>query len=322
MPNTLTRQQLIDAITAAIYTNTSGAITGNVLRDAVIAVVDNAQLAAEMDDYVTGPGLTAALTAALTDYVRTENLPAPIDVAAVIASARTGMVTDQQLADGLATKTTDSTLAAVAKTGSYNDLFDKPSIPASGGGGIPEAPNNANAYGRKGGAWVVIPPPADTSGFALQTALDSATARIGTLEGRAPGIGDAPNDGKSYLRRNLAWMQAPAAGASINDSTTAASTTWSSSKIAAQVQAAVAGVLDGSPAAMDTLKELATALGNDANFATTTATALGNRVRYDAAQTIPAPAQAVARGNIGAVGADAIGNPDTDFAAIFTSGLL
>lgn len=44
------------------------------------------------------------------------------------------------------------------------------------------------------------------------------------------------------------------------------------------VATAVANVVNSSPAALDTLNELATALGNDPNFASSTATALGNRV--------------------------------------------
>jgi methylphosphotriester-DNA--protein-cysteine methyltransferase len=44
---------------------------------------------------------------------------------------------------------------------------------------------------------------------------------------------------------------------------------------------AVAAVIDSAPAALDTLNELAAALGDDANFSTTTATALGNRLRVD-----------------------------------------
>jgi hypothetical protein len=43
------------------------------------------------------------------------------------------------------------------------------------------------------------------------------------------------------------------------------------------VDAAVAALVDGSPAALDTLNELAAALGDDANFAATITTALGNR---------------------------------------------
>lgn len=44
------------------------------------------------------------------------------------------------------------------------------------------------------------------------------------------------------------------------------------------VATAVANVVNTAPAALDTLNELATALGNDPNFAASTATALGNRV--------------------------------------------
>lgn len=45
------------------------------------------------------------------------------------------------------------------------------------------------------------------------------------------------------------------------------------------VDAAVASLVNGSPAALDTLKELATALGNDANFATTVTNALAARLQ-------------------------------------------
>jgi hypothetical protein len=47
--------------------------------------------------------------------------------------------------------------------------------------------------------------------------------------------------------------------------------------------AAVASLVDSSPTTLDTLNELAAALGDDPNFATTTATALGNRLRVDTA---------------------------------------
>ena len=43
------------------------------------------------------------------------------------------------------------------------------------------------------------------------------------------------------------------------------------------VDTQIANLVDTAPAALDTLKELATALGNDANFATTIATTLGNK---------------------------------------------
>ena len=45
----------------------------------------------------------------------------------------------------------------------------------------------------------------------------------------------------------------------------------------ANVATAVAGIVDSAPGTLDTLNELAAALGDDANFATTTATAIGNK---------------------------------------------
>jgi hypothetical protein len=66
------------------------------------------------------------------------------------------------------------------------------------------------------------------------------------------------------------------------------------------VDTQVAGVVDSAPAALDTLNELAAALGDDANFSTTTSTALGNRLRVDtAAQGLTGTQQANAITNLG-----------------------
>lgn len=55
----------------------------------------------------------------------------------------------------------------------------------------------------------------------------------------------------------------------ISDSTTATTTTWSSTKITSAIDAAVTALVDGAPGVLDTLNELAAALGDDADFATT-----------------------------------------------------
>jgi hypothetical protein len=56
----------------------------------------------------------------------------------------------------------------------------------------------------------------------------------------------------------------------------------------------------GAPGLLDTLDELAAALGDDANFATTTATSLGNRLRIDtAAQGLTSTQQGYGRTNLG-----------------------
>ena len=52
------------------------------------------------------------------------------------------------------------------------------------------------------------------------------------------------------------------------------------------VDTEITNLIDGSPTALDTLNELAAALGDDANFSTTITTALGNRLRFDASQSL------------------------------------
>nr|WP_278500410.1 hypothetical protein [Brucella intermedia] len=84
-------------------------------------------------------------------------------------------------------------------------------------------------------------------------------------------------------------------GYGITDGMTAA-------EIAAAIKAAIDGVVNGSGAALDTLKELADALGNDPQFATTVSNALGVRVRVDAAQSFSLVQKAQGRGNLDALG--------------------
>ena len=123
-----------------------------------------------------------------------------------------------------------------------------------------------------------------------------------------------------------------AAGAQINDAAGNGNTTetWSADKIFDTIEAAKTAVkndlVNGAATALDTLAELATALGNDPNFATTLATNLAARVRFDAAQTLTAPQKAQALANIGgAAAADlstliaGVGNTDQDFAADYTT---
>lgn len=52
------------------------------------------------------------------------------------------------------------------------------------------------------------------------------------------------------------------------------------------VDTEITNLIASAPSALDTLNELATALGNDANFSTTITTALGNRLRFDASQSL------------------------------------
>lgn len=97
----------------------------------------------------------------------------------------------------------------------------------------------------------------------------------------------------------------------------ATTVTWSANKIYDTIEAAKSAIknelIDGSAAALDTLKELAAALNNDPNFATTIATELGNRVRFDVAQTLTTAQKLQACTNIG------VGDPERDLAAAYAT---
>lgn len=77
-------------------------------------------------------------------------------------------------------------------------------------------------------------------------------------------------------------------------------TALSSKATPADISAAINALVAAAPGALDTLNELATALGNDPDFAATVSAALGNRVRADAAQAFTAAQKGQARANIGA----------------------
>lgn len=118
-------------------------------------------------------------------------------------------------------------------------------------------------------------------------------------------------------------------GATINDTTPSTTTVYSSTKTEAVVSSAVNAVLDGAPAALDTLNELAAAINDDASFAATTTAALGNRVRVDTAtQGLTTAQQGNARTNIAAASTTELSTLRTDmgdhtanFVTTFEAGL-
>lgn len=102
----------------------------------------------------------------------------------------------------------------------------------------------------------------------------------GVSVGGNAGTASAAQSG-STLESTLAAkapLNSPALTGTPTVPTAGAGTATTQAASTAFVATAVANVVNSSPAALDTLNELATALGNDPNFATSTATALGNRV--------------------------------------------
>ena len=95
---------------------------------------------------------------------------------------------------------------------------------------------------------------------------------------------DTVSEGSSNLYFTNARADARISNAIVDEDNMASNSATqvpSQQSVKAYVDAEVAGVVDSAPSALNTLNELAAALGDDANFATTTSTALGNRLRID-----------------------------------------
>ena len=169
--------------------------------------------------------------------------------------------------------------------------------------------------------------------MSLVTRIQDLATRVATecksirtlVNGNAADLSSLTTTAKGNLVAALnelkAAVDASGAGVAINDATTSLTATWSSTKISGEITGALNALTSGAPTALDTLDELAAALGDDANFASTITTALGNRVRVDAAQGLTTPQQTQARSNIGAQEAALIGDPDTNYVTTFNTGL-
>ena len=86
----------------------------------------------------------------------------------------------------------------------------------------------------------------------------------------------------------------------IDDSTLTLTTTWSSSKIKSSIDAAVAALVDGSPEALNTLKELADAITQSGSAIAALESLVASQVKFNEAQSLSSAQQAQARTNIGA----------------------
>lgn len=150
---------------------------------------------------------------------------------------------------------------------------------------------------------------------AIGTDVKTLTTAVGSLDGLTTTAKSSLVAAINEIVQAMASVNATW----IDDGTTSASSTWSSSKISGEIASAVSDLVGGAGAALDTLKELADALGNDPSFATTIATQIANRVRFDDVQVLTAPQKAQACENIGAASLVAIGDPDRDLVAAYVA---
>lgn len=124
----------------------------------------------------------------------------------------------------------------------------------------------------------------------------------------------------AYVTAQIAAALASTPG--LDDSKTDTTHVWSSQKTSDTIQGAVNALVNGAPAALDTLKELADQLAADESAVGAITTALAKRVAVDQAQTFTNVEQLQARTNIGAASSVDLGDPTTDFVATFNAGLV
>jgi hypothetical protein len=153
-----------------------------------------------------------------------------------------------------------------------------------------------------------------TGTLATLTTTDksSLVAAINEVDASSATVPDATEAVKGIAE--LATLAEVAAGTDTTRIVTAAGVRQERVALKAEILGA------GVPAALDTLDELAAALGDDASYAASTTTALGNRVRVDtAAQGLTGTEQSNARTNILAQASADIGNADADLVALYTA---
>lgn len=140
---------------------------------------------------------------------------------------------------------------------------------------------------------------------------------IATLRNATGTLANLTTTDKSNIVAALNELKTSIAGAGggavINDAAASGTTTYSSTKINTAISAAITAVVDGAPTAFDTLKELADYVASDQTAASAMTTAINNRVRFDAAQTLTTGEQLQACNNIG------VGNPETDYVAAYNT---
>lgn len=163
--------------------------------------------------------------------------------------------------------------------------------------------------------------------MSLATRIESLVIRVAQefndMRAKAGNLANLTTTDRSSLVAAINELKAAVlASGAIDDTQVATTSTYSSSKIVTLLDALKAEILGGADAAYDTLLEIQQLLQNGTSGLDALLAAVNHRVRFDAAQTLTAAEAAQARSNIGAVAASDIGNPDTDFVAVFEGTLV
>ena len=177
-------------------------------------------------------------------------------------------------------------------SGAYADLSGKPTLFDGAYGslsGTPTIPTNNNQL-TNGSSYITGYTVTESDVTAHEDALTITESQISDL-GSYTTISstdtltnktfDANGTGNSISNLEVADFASGVLDVDISAVSSSDDTLASAKSIKTYVDTKVAAVVDTAPAALDTLNELAAALGDDASFSTTTATSLGNRLRVD-----------------------------------------
>ena len=110
----------------------------------------------------------------------------------------------------------------------------------------------------------------------LTISVDSTIANKAYVDAAVAALGSTAAD--TYIPASLYGNPDGVATLDVDGYVPQSQLTNTLTSIASYVDGAVAGVVNSAPTTLNTLKELSDALGADANFATTTATALGTKI--------------------------------------------
>jgi hypothetical protein len=161
------------------------------------------------------------------------------------------------------------------------------------------------------------------NGKFLKSGATAASEAWTTITKTDVGLANVDNTADSAKPISTATQTALNAKPNVADgSSSSTSNTWSIDQIKTYALSIKTDLQNGAGPALDTLSELAAAIGNDPSYASTIATSLGLRVRVDASQSFNSTQQGQARTNIAAVGTSDVGDTTTNFVTIFEAGLV
>ena len=149
------------------------------------------------------------------------------------------------------------------------------------------------------------------------TAKNTLVTSINELKGKTDGIGTLGNltttDKTSLVAAIVELKASLSAYTQILDTATDATHTWSALQIQAKINAGISALVAGAPTALDTLKEISDLLSADDTAITGLIAAVGNRLRFDAAQALTAAQQLTAQTNLG------LGDCSADLLAVYVA---